>query len=122
MSIFLEPYAHSFIVFLVDAITQRQKKETIMSRNAISFPCVLKSIINDTHKSNPSFTLNDKQIRSRLRAKFADSHLKNTSWVANNQRDYNAIRATFDAKYAATLTRKPRASRKSTTPAPADAE
>lgn len=83
-----------------------------MSRNKTrSFPVVLKSIINDTHKANPSFTLNDKQIRSRLRAKLADSHIRNTSWVANNQREYDAIRAAFDPAYAASLTRKPRAPR-----------
>lgn len=89
------------------------------ARKTTSFPCVLKTIISDTHKSNPSFTLNDKQIRSRLRAKLSDSHVRNTSWVANNQREYDAIRSAFDAAYAAKIAkpaRRPRA-RKST-PAP----
>lgn len=80
-----------------------------MSRNSNrTFPVVLKSIINDAHKSNPSFTLNDKQIRSRLRAKFNDAHIRNTSWVANNQREYDAIRATFDVKYAASIAKPAR--------------
>jgi hypothetical protein len=84
-----------------------------MSRNrSRSFPCVLKTIINDAHKDNKSFTLNDKQIRSRLRAKI-NTHMKNTSWVANNQREYDAIRCAFDASYASRMTRKPR-TRKST--------
>ena len=79
-----------------------------MSRKTITFPCVLKSIIRDAHRDDKSFTLNDKQIRSRLRAKFNDAHVKNTSWVANNQREYNAIRATFDARFATSIARKPR--------------
>jgi hypothetical protein len=91
-----------------------------MSRNrkTTTFPVVLKTIISDAHKSNPSFTLNDKQIRSRLRAKLADTHVKNTSWVANNQRDYDAIRSAFDAKYAASIAKPARArrSRKTSTP------
>ena len=83
-----------------------------MSRNAMNFPVVLKSIINDAHKSNKSFTLNDKQIRSRLRAKFADAHIKNTSWVATNKREYDAIRCAFDTQYASSMTRKPRTSKR----------
>ncbi len=96
-----------------------------MSRNSTrTFPLVLKSIISDAHKSNPTFTLNDKQIRSRLRAKFADAHIRNTSWVANNAREYDAIRSAFDAKYAASIAkparaRRPRAAK---SPAPANAE
>ena len=85
-----------------------------MSRKSIAFPCVLKTIINDTHRDDKAFTLNDKQIRSRLRAKFNDAHVKNTSWVANNVREYNAIRATFDARFAQSLTRKPRTKKAST--------
>lgn len=81
-----------------------------MSRTkTIAFPIVLKTIINDAHKSNASFTLNDKQIRSRLRAKLNASHIRNTSWVANNQREYDAIRCAFDTQYASKMTRKPRA-------------
>ena len=76
-----------------------------MSRNnkTRSFPCVLKSIINDAHNDDKSFTLNDKQIRSRLRAKFADAHIKNTSWIATSSREYDAIRCAFDARYANTI-------------------
>ena len=70
------------------------------ARKNATFPIVLKTIINDAHKDNKSFTLNDKQIRSRLRTKIT-SHLRNTSWVANNQREYDAIRAAFDVAYAA---------------------
>lgn len=87
-----------------------------------SFPIVLKSIINDVHASNKSFTLNDKQIRSRLRAKLNDSHIRNTSWIANNQRDYDAIRAAFDVAYAASLAKPARVRRaKTTAPASTDA-
>jgi hypothetical protein len=72
-----------------------------MSRNrSIKFPCVLKSIIADTHRDDKTFTLNDKQIRSRLRAKFNDTHVKNTSWIATNMREYDALRCAFDARYA----------------------
>lgn len=81
-----------------------------------TFPIVLKSIIADTHKSNPSFTLNDKQIRARLRANenVRKFHAPNTSHVANNASQYDAIRCAYDAVYAASLTkparvRKPRA-------------
>ena len=81
------------------------------ARKSTTFPIVLKSIINDAHKSNPSFTLNDKQIRSRLRAR-VPSHIRNTSWVANNQREYDAIRSAFDAAYATKIA-KPARSRKS---------
>lgn len=90
-----------------------------MSRNSNrTFPVVLKSIISDAHKSNPSFTLNDKQIRSRLRAKFADTHIRNTSWIATNSREYDAIRSAFDAKYAASIA-KPARVRKPRTKSPA---
>jgi hypothetical protein len=95
------------------------------ARKSTAFPVVLKTIINDAHKSNPSFTLNDKQIRQRLRTKVA-SHIRNTSWVAHNQREYDAIRCAFDAAYA-TKVAKPARSRKSTkkanveTPVTADA-
>lgn len=81
------------------------------ARKNATFPIVLKSIINDAHKDNKSFTLNDKQIRSRLRAKVS-SHIRNTSWVANNQREYDAIRSAFDATYAARIA-KPARVRKS---------
>lgn len=81
------------------------------ARKNATFPIVLKSIINDAHKDNKSFTLNDKQIRSRLRAKLASSHIRNTSWVANNQREYDAIRAAFDATYAAKIAKPARARR-----------
>lgn len=80
------------------------------ARKNATFPIVLKSIINDAHKDNKSFTLNDKQIRSRLRAKVA-SHIRNTSWVANNQREYDAIRAAFDSTYAARIAKPARAKR-----------
>lgn len=86
-----------------------------MSRKTSNFPIVLKTIINDCHASNKSFTLNDKQIRSRLRTKIA-THAKNTSWVANNQREYDAIRCAFDVAYASKMTRKPRVRRASKTP------
>lgn len=93
-----------------------------MSRNKTrTFPIVLKSIIDDAHKSNPSFTLNDKQIRSRLRARFADSHVKNTSWIATNSREYDAIRSTFDSAYAAKIA-KPARKRRTKTSAPANAD
>lgn len=74
-----------------------------MSRNTTKnrvYPIVLKSIINDAHRDNKSFALNDKQIRSRLRAKFADAHIKNTSWIATSSREYDAIRCAFDVQYA----------------------
>lgn len=74
-----------------------------MSRNTTKnrvYPIVLKSIIADAHRDNKSFTLNDKQIRSRLRAKFADAHIKNTSWIATSSREYDAIRCAFDVQYA----------------------
>jgi hypothetical protein len=80
------------------------------ARKNASFPIVLKTIINDAHKDNKSFTLNDKQIRSRLRAK-VPSHIRNTSWVANNQRDYDAIRSAFDTTYAARVAKPARAKR-----------
>ena len=96
-----------------------------MSRNSKtrSFPVVLKTIIADAHRDNKSFTLNDKQIRSRLRARFADAHVKNTSWVANNAREYDAIRAAFDNAYATKIA-KPRRARKTKTAnaEPANAE
>jgi hypothetical protein len=82
------------------------------ARKTATFPIVLKSIINDTHRDNKSFTLNDKQIRSRLRAK-VPSHIRNTSWVANNQRDYDAIRSAFDTAYAAKIAKPARAKRAS---------
>lgn len=91
------------------------------ARKSTAFPIVLKSIINDAHKDNKSFTLNDKQIRSRLRSKVT-SHLRNTSWVANNQREYDTIRAAFDTTYAARVAKPARAPRaKKSTPANADA-
>lgn len=74
-----------------------------MSRNTTKnrvYPIVLKSIINDACRDNKSFALNDKQIRSRLRAKFNDTHIKNTSWIATNSREYDAIRCAFDVQYA----------------------
>lgn len=80
------------------------------ARKNATFPIVLKTIINDAHKDNKSFTLNDKQIRSRLRAKVA-AHIRNTSWVANNQREYDAIRAAFDTAYAAKIAKPVRARR-----------
>jgi hypothetical protein len=88
-----------------------------MSRKSSNFPCVLKTIINDAHKDNKSFTLNDKQIRARLRAN-VKSHVRNTSWVANNQREYDAIRSSFDTTYAAKIAKPARArrSRKTSTP------
>jgi hypothetical protein len=73
-----------------------------MSRNSNktrSFPCVLKTIIRDAIDEN-KITLNDKQIRSRLRARFRDVHILNTSWIAMSSRDYDAIRSTFDVAYA----------------------
>lgn len=92
------------------------------TRKSITFPVVLKTIISDVHRDNKSFTLNDKQIRSRLRAK-VPSHLRNTSWVANNQKDYDAIRAAFDTTYAARIAKPARAPRaaKKATPAKVDA-
>lgn len=80
------------------------------TRKSITFPVVLKTIISDVHRDNKSFTLNDKQIRSRLRAK-VPAHIRNTSWVANNQRDYDAIRSAFDATYAAKVAKPARAPR-----------
>jgi hypothetical protein len=80
------------------------------ARKSITFPVVLKTIISDVHRDNKSFTLNDKQIRSRLRAKVS-AHIRNTSWVANNQRDYDAIRAAFDTTYAAKVAKPARAPR-----------
>jgi hypothetical protein len=81
------------------------------ARKSITFPVVLKTIISDVHRDNKSFTLNDKQIRSRLRAK-VPAHIRNTSWVANNQRDYDAIRSAFDCDIRRegrqTRTRSPR--------------
>jgi hypothetical protein len=85
-----------------------------------TFPIVLKTIIDDAHKDNKSFTLNDKQIRSRLRVKIA-SHLRNTSWVANNAKEYDAIRAAFDATYATKIAKPVRKPRAAKTPAPAPA-
>lgn len=73
------------------------RKNNTQSR---SYPIVLKSIIADAHRDNKNFTLNDKQIRSRLRAKFVDTHIKNTSWIATNSREYDAIRCAFDVAYA----------------------
>lgn len=78
-----------------------------------SYPCVLKTIINDAHNDDKSFTLNDKQIRSRLRAKFNDAHVKNTSWVANNAREYDALRSTFDNAYASKIARSRKRNTKS---------
>ena len=87
-----------------------------MSRNSNktrSFPIVLKTIIDDAHRDNKSFTLNDKQIRSRLRAKFNDTHIKNTSWIATNSREYDALRCAFDVQYAnAKANAKKRATKK----------
>lgn len=71
-----------------------------------AFPCVLKSIINDAHNDDASFALNDKQIRSRLRAKFNDAHIKNTSWIATSSREYDALRCAFDASYRALCERR----------------
>lgn len=87
----------------------------MMSRNKSHvFPCVLKTIIRDAHNDTKTFSLNDKQIRSRLRAKIA-THMKNTSWVANNQREYDAIRCAFDVAYANRIANaRKRTSRKST--------
>lgn len=82
------------------------------ARKNATFPIVLKTIINDAHRDNKTFTLNDKQIRSRLRTKVA-AHIRNTSWVANNQREYDAIRCAFDATYATRIANaSKRASRK----------
>ena len=73
-----------------------------MSRNnkTIVFPCVLKTIIAHTHNDDATFSRNDKQIRSTLRAKLNDRHVKNTSWIAMNLRDYDAIRCAYDHAYA----------------------
>lgn len=91
-----------------------------------AFPIVLKTIIDDAHRDNKTFTLNDKQIRSRIRsnAKCNDvtSHVKNTSHVAHNQREYDAIRCAFDVAYANRVANaRKRTSRKSTTNATNDA-
>lgn len=89
------------------------------ARKNASFPVVLKTIINDAHRDNKSFSLNDKQVRSRLRSRI-NAHVRNTSWVANNQREYDAIRCAFDTQYASKMTRKSkRVSRKNATPATA---
>jgi hypothetical protein len=92
-----------------------------MSRNNNKtrlFPCVLKTIINDAHRDNKSFTLNDKQIRSRLRAKMNDAHIRNTSWIATNSREYDAMRCAFDVAYATKIanakTSKRRTSKRAT--------
>lgn len=89
-----------------------------------TFPIVLKTIISDVHKDNKSFTLNDKQIRSRLRSNAAVRafHIPNTSHVANTPSQYDAMRAAFDTTYAAKIARPARAPRaKKSTPANADA-
>jgi len=89
-----------------------------------SFPMVLKSIITDTAKDTPSFALNDKQVRARLRAneKARTIHAKNTSWVANNAKEYDIIRAGFDNAYAAKLAKPAKAPRKPKAKAPAAAQ
>lgn len=88
------------------------KHMTTRSRKNTQFPIVLKTIINDAHRDNKTFTLNDKQIRSRLRARI-NAHVRNTSWIANNQREYDAIRCAFDATYATRIANaSKRASRK----------
>lgn len=90
-----------------------------MTRNkSRAFPIVLKSIIDDAHRDNKSFTLNDKQIRARIRANAKcnaiTSHVKNTSHVARNQREYDAIRCAFDVAYATRIANaRKRTSRKS---------
>lgn len=88
------------------------------ARKNANFPIVLKTIINDAHRDNKSFTLNDKQIRARIRANAKcnaiTSHVKNTSHVARNQREYDAIRCAFDVAYANKIANaSKRASRKS---------
>jgi len=114
-------------LIVVDAMTHRTLKgEHDMSRNKTRvFPIVLKTIINDAHRDNKSFTLNDKQIRSRLRAKFNDAHIKNTSWIATSSREYDALRCAFDVAYATKIanakTRKPRASKRVATTNDVDA-
>lgn len=90
-----------------------------MTRNkSRAFPIVLKSIIDDAHRDNKSFTLNDKQIRARIRANAkcneTTQHVKNTSHVARNQREYDAIRCAFDVAYATRIANaRKRTSRKS---------
>lgn len=94
------------------------------ARKNANFPVVLKTIINDAHKDNKSFTLNDKQIRSRLRSRI-NAHVRNTSWIANNQREYDAIRCAFDVAYATRIAnaskRTTRKNAKTTTPETNDA-
>ena len=70
------------------------------TNNSIVFPCVLKTIIAHTHNDDATFSRNDKQIRSTLRAKLSDRHVKNTSWIAMNARDYDLIRCAYDNAYA----------------------
>lgn len=77
-----------------------------MSNNAkLTFPLVLKTIVQHTVRDNPSFTLNEKQIRARIRLseRVNSFHVKNTSHVANNMSQYDAIRCAYDDVYATRL-------------------
>lgn len=78
------------------------RKANANKRNAKtrSYPCVLKTIIDDAMREKTIVDDNAKKIRAKLRHAFASSHIKNTSWIATNAREYDAIRSTFDARYA----------------------
>ena len=68
----------------------------------------LKTVHNDIMKANPNATIDTKKMRVWLRANMRDVHAHNDAWVFNAT-TYNIVRSHFDAKYAASLTRKPRA-------------
>ena len=89
---------HATIQKGINAMSRKTNASQMFNRTIV-FPCVLKTIIAHTHDDDATFTKNDKQIRSTLRATFRDDHVKNTSWIASNMRDYDRIRRAYDRVY-----------------------
>lgn len=77
-------------------------------------PVVLKTLVGDIIKANPTSTLTEKKARVKLRENIK-AHERNQSWVFNTQAQYDAARVLFDAAYAAKIA-KPAKVRKPKTP------
>lgn len=79
---------------------RRKTNMTKSTKNTVSAPVVLKTLVGDIIKANPTSTLTEKKARVTLRLKMADVHAKNSSWVFNPS-DYDRARSLFDPAYAA---------------------
>lgn len=66
---------------------------------------VLKTIYDDIMRDNKNSTLTTKKMRAKLRQTMNDVHIRNASWIFT-QSQYDTVRSMFDAKYAATVSRR----------------